>query len=213
MIDTLWGMALALAVFLLAHLAPSAVPGLRQGLRSRLGVMGYRGVFSVIALGGLAWIIVAHMHAPYVELWSSPAWTRLVPLAAMPLVFILFACAQKSPGMRAITRHPMLWGLSLWGLAHIVPNGDAASVMMFGAFALYGLIDMPLADRRIASEEPERWATLSAETSAIPFAAILAGRAQFSLKALGPGRVVGALALYVVVLFIHEHVIGLSALP
>ena len=85
--------------------------------------------------------------------------------------------------------------------------------MMFGAFALYGLIDMPLADRRIASEEPERWATLSAETSAIPFAAIAAGRAQFSLKALGPGRVVGALALYVVVLFIHEHVIGLSALP
>ncbi|MGY8993790.1 MAG: NnrU family protein [Rhodospirillales bacterium] len=61
--------------------------------------------------------------APYEELWSSPGWTRLIPLAAMPLVLIMFACAQKSIGMLAITRHPMLWALFLWAGAHIPVNG------------------------------------------------------------------------------------------
>jgi len=213
MIDTLWGLALALAIFCLAHLAPSGVPGLRAALREKLGLMGYRAIFSVVALGGLAWIILGHMHAPYVELWSAPGWARLIPLAAMPLVMIMFACAQKSKGMRAITRHPMLWAVLLWAGAHIPVNGDAASVMMFGAFALYALIDMPLADRRIAREEPERWATLSAETSALPFVALMGGRATFRLKELGLGRVAGALVLFIVILFAHEHVIGLSPLP
>jgi uncharacterized membrane protein len=213
MIDTLWGLALALAVFCLAHLAPSAVPGLRTALREKLGLGGYRAIFSVIALGSLIWIILGHKYAPYEELWSSPGWTRLIPLAAMPLVMIMFACAQKSKGMRAITRHPMLWAVLLWAGAHIPVNGDAASVMMFGAFALYALIDIPLADRRIAKEDPERWATLSAETSALPFAAIIGGRATFRLKELGLGRVVGALLIFIVILFAHEHVIGLSSLP
>ncbi len=152
------------------------------------------------------------MDAPYILLWDGPDWFRLIPLAVMPLVLILLA-GGSSQGIKHITRHPMLWAVFLWAASHILPNGDAASVMLFGAAILFALIDQPLADARMRREEPGAWAEKSSETSALPFLATLQGRAKPSLKEIGYIRIAAALVLYVVILFAHEHVIGLTALP
>jgi len=213
MIDTLWGLALALAVFFGVHLVPG-VPGLRKALKSSLGDKAYRGIFSVISIGGLVWIVLAHMDAPYVELWAAPNWTRLIPLVVLPFAILLTVCAQKNcDGIKAVTRHPMLWSVVLWALPHIPPNGDAASLMLFGTFALFALIDQPLADARLRREEPERWREIAGSTSAIPFAAAIAGRAKPRFSEIGYRRIGIALVLYVVILFGHEYVIGLSPMP
>ncbi|MDP6590303.1 MAG: NnrU family protein [Alphaproteobacteria bacterium] len=211
MTGSLWSLAIALAIFIGIHLTP-AVPGLRAALIGALGRLPYRGLFSLIAVCGLVWIVFAHMDAPYVALWDAPGWTWLIPLAVIPLALMLVA-GERSPGMRKITRHPMLWSVLLWAAAHIAPNGDAASLMLFGAFALFAVIDQPLADARMRREEPEAWAEKSATSSAIPFLAALQGRARPSLKEIGLVRIGVALVLYLVLLFAHEHVIGFSALP
>ncbi len=208
----LWGLAAALAVFIGIHLMPSTLPGLRAALIGALGRLPYRALFSLTALAGLVWIVFAHMDAPYVELWAAPDWTRLIPLAVMPLALILIA-GERAPGMKKVTRHPMLWAVILWVAAHIAPNGDAASLMLFGTVALFALINQPLSDARKRREEPEEWAEIAATTSALPFATALQGRAKPSLKEIGIRRIVAALVLYLVILFAHEHVIGLSALP
>ena len=85
--------------------------------------------------------------------------------------------------------------------------------MLFGTVALFALINQPLSDARKRREEPEEWAEIAATTSALPFATALQGRAKPSLKEIGIRRIVAALVLYLVILFAHEHVIGLSALP
>ena len=211
MTGSLGSLAIALVLFIGIHLMPG-VPGLRKSLRGALGKQAYRGVFSLIAVGGFVWVIFAHMDAPYTELWAAPGWTRLIPLAVMPLVLVLFASAS-TPGMQKVTRHPQLWALWLWAVSHLLINGDAASVMMFGALALFALIAQPLIDARIRREEPERWAEKFAATSAIPFLAALTGGARPSLKEIGYLRIGAALVLYLVILFAHKHVIGLSALP
>ena len=205
MTGSLWSLAIALALFIGIHLMPG-VPGLRKTLQGALGKQVYRAVFSLIAMGGLVWIVFAHMDAPYRLLWEAPDWTRLIPLAVMPLVLILLA-GMPMPGMRKITRRPLLWALFLWATAHIPTNGDAASLMMFGALALFALIVQPLAD------EPERWAKEFAGTSTIPFLAALNGGARPSLKEIGFPRIGVALMLYLAILFAHKYVIGLSALP
>ena len=211
MIDTLWGLALACVAFFGVHLLPG-VPGLRAVLVARLGRTGYRGAFSLVSACGLGWLIVAHMHAPDVPLWAAPAWTRLVPLAAMLPALVLLV-GTRSEGMQAVTRHPMLWAVLLWALVHIPANGDAAALLLFGGFALYALIAMPLGDGRLRREEPERWRALAETSSALPFAAIAAGRARLSLRAIGTPRLALALLLTLAALFAHAHVIGVSALP
>jgi uncharacterized membrane protein len=212
MIGTLWAVGLAAAVFVGLHLVP-VVPGLRAGLIGAIGRLAYRGLFSLVALGSLAWLIVAHMEAPYVALWEAPAWTALVQLAAMPFACVLAVCAPGNEGIKRVTRHPMLWAVLLWALAHIPANGDGASLILFGAFALFALIDQPLSDARTRREEPARWRELARTTSAIPFAAALAGRSRPRLGEIGLLRIAAGLLLYLVLLFGHGPVIGLSALP
>ena len=211
MTGSLGTLAIALAIFIGMHLVPG-VPGVRAALIGALGKRAYRALFSVISIAGFVWIVFAHMDAPHILLWQGPDWLRLIPFAVMPIVLILLA-GMPSKGMRKITRHPLLWAVVLWATAHIPTNGDAASLMLFGGLALFALIDQPLADARTRREDPEAWAKTSAETSALPFLAALQGRAKPSLKEIGYVRVAAALVIYLIVLFGHEHVIGLSALP
>ena len=56
MIDTLWGLGLASLAFFGAHLVP-VVPGLRARLIAILTPNGYRGLFALIALASLTWLI------------------------------------------------------------------------------------------------------------------------------------------------------------
>ncbi len=213
MTDTFWALGVAAALFFAVHLSPN-VPGLRSRLIAALGVQAYRGLFSLIAAGSLVWMVMAYVGAPYVELWFAPSWVRFVPIGAMPFSIVLLVLTYASPGaVKTITRHPMLWAVALWAIAHIPPNGDIASMVLFGGFAAYAVLAMVLADRRLQREDPTRWSTAAAETSLIPFAAAASGRAQLSLAALGWWKVALGLALYVVVLFAHQHVIGISAAP
>jgi uncharacterized membrane protein len=214
MIDTLWGLGLAAAAFFGVHLVP-VVPGLRARLIAALTRNGYRGLFSLIAAAGIFWLVWAYIRSPYVELWPVMQWARLVPLAAMPIALILLIGAYSAPGeIRKVVRHPMLAGVLVWALAHIPANGDAASLILFGGFALYAALDMPLNDARIAREEPALWAERERTTSLVPFAAILEGRAgRPSLRRLLLGAVVPGLAVYLIALFLHEHIIGFTALP
>ena len=81
------------------------------------------------------------------------------------------------------------------------------------AFALFALIDQPLSDARLWREGPTRWREVVRTTLAVPFAAALAGRDRPQLKEIGLVRISVGLTLYLVFLFAHVPVIGLTALP
>ncbi len=113
-----------------------------------------------------------------------------------------------------MTRHPILWALLIWGLAHIPPNGDLVSVVLFGGMAVFSLAGIPLLDamarRRLGAE---RWGALAKATSVLPFAALLSGRT--SLGPITPHLVsaLAGLALYAwFVLRGHELLIGVDPL-
>ncbi|MGD9539281.1 MAG: NnrU family protein [Alphaproteobacteria bacterium] len=214
MIGTLWGLGLAAIAFFGVHLVP-AVPGLRARLIATLTKNGYRGLFSLLAAAGIVWLVWAYIRAPYVELWPVMPWARLVPLAAMPLALILLVGAYAAPGeIKKIVRHPMLMGVLIWSLAHIPANGDAAGLILFGGFALYAALDMPLNDARIAREEPALWAERQRTTSTLPFVALLQGRAEpLNLGRLLPRAAAPGALVFLALLFLHEHIIGFTALP
>jgi uncharacterized membrane protein len=213
MIDTLWGLALATAAFFGVHLIP-VVPGLRARLIARLTRNGYRGLFSVLSIAAFGWLIVAHRGAD-IELWALGSWARLIPLATMPVALGLLTLVYAAPDeAKKIVRHPMLTAVLLWALAHIVPNGDAASLILFGGAALYALVDMPLNDARVRREEPAVWDVRARTTSVVPFVALLEGRAgRLDSRRVLTRGVLPAVVIYLVILFAHEFVFGRSALP
>jgi uncharacterized membrane protein len=225
------GFAAATAAFLATHVVP-ARPALRRVLRERLGARTYMTLYTVLSIAVFAWLIAAAGRAPHVWLWAFEPWQLWVPNAAMPAACLLAAYGTAAgspfslggrdgarfdperPGIAGITRHPLLWAVTLWAGAHIVPNGDVAHVILFGLFALFGLAGMAVLDARQRRQwGPELWAERTARTSFFPFAALLSGRWHGEGLRADPIRLAAALALYFALLLLHPLIIGVSPMP
>ncbi|MEQ1651534.1 MAG: NnrU family protein [Hyphomicrobium sp.] len=134
-----------LILFLGVHLLPTS-PDVRDGLRDRLGAGTYKAVFSVVSLIGFA-IIVLGYHKMQLNpgknpvLWDPPVWTRHIALLLM-LPSMIFLVASNVPSrIRNAVKHPMLLSIKLWALAHLLANGDVASLLLFGTFLAYAIYD------------------------------------------------------------------------
>lgn len=134
-----------LILFLGVHLLPTS-PDVRDGLRDRLGAGTYKAVFSVVSLIGFA-IIVLGYHKMQLNpgknpvLWDPPVWTRHIALLLM-LPSMIFLVASNVPSrIRTAVKHPMLLSIKLWALAHLLANGDVASLLLFGTFLAYAIYD------------------------------------------------------------------------
>jgi uncharacterized membrane protein len=146
-------LALGLVVFLGGHLVPAA-PGLHDRLVARLGRGPYRLAYSVVSIVGLVLVIwgfgLARAEGPPV-LYDPPTWLRHVTLLLMLPVFVLAAAAYLPGRISAAVRHPLVTAVKLWAFAHLLANGDAASVLLFASFLAWGVVDRISLKRREAA--------------------------------------------------------------
>jgi hypothetical protein len=56
------------------------------------------------------------------------------------------------PGqIKAKLKHPFLVAIKTWALAHLIANGDLASIVLFGSFLAYAVYDRTTLKRRTAT--------------------------------------------------------------
>ena len=185
-----WGeMIAAFALFFLSHSIPVR-PAIKQRITGLIGKRGFTLAYSALSIAVLAWIIAAAGRAPHVELWPWAPWQNMVPIVAMALAFTITALSlgrpnplsfgglnnerfdPAHPGLIGWIRHPLLFALLLWALAHLVPNGDLAHVILFGLFAGFALLGMKIVDRRkqrlLGAQEWQRLASARREIRPTP---------------------------------------------
>lgn len=216
----------ASATWLLTHLGLSSSP-LRPLLVGRIGEGPYRGLYSLIAVGALSWLILAWADAPRTMLLrESSGWLRWIPVLVMPLALILLVGGLSGPnptavgqerqlgsadgvrGVLRITRHPVQWAILLWALTHMAANGDVATLLFTATIAFTSALGMVLIDRRKAREDAEAWSIFAAASSSLPFAAIVAGRNRLVVGEIGLLRIGTALVLYGLALHFHRWIAG-----
>lgn len=221
---------LALLVFLAAHVLP-AQPAVRGRLVMILGQRAYLVVFSVVSLLLLAWLVSTVWRAPTVILWYFAPWQPWVPLLSMPVVCVLatvslgvpnplsFGGARdagfkpRSPGVAGFCRHPLLLALAIWAFAHLVPNGELATVLLFGALGVFALVGMRVLDRRRQRAWGfEHWQALAVATSNVPLLALLRGDWQPRWADFPLLRLLAGFLLYALLLWLHPHLFGVPAL-
>lgn len=220
---------IAAAAFLLAsHYGISSTP-LRAALVRRLGERPYLALYALIALAAIVWLCRAYATAPYVQLWPTTAPGALVPLIVVPFALVLLVAGVSGPnptsvgqaaavdepeavrGALRITRHPVMWAIALWGLSHLVPNGDAASLVFFGSLSALALIGTLLLDAKYAARQGAAWQKFARTTSNLPLAAIAAGRQRLRLAEIGWIRIAAALLVYVALMAAHPWLFGVPA--
>lgn len=135
-------MILGLALWSAGHLFPICAPGARAAAVDRLGEGPYKGLFALVALIAVVLMVAGYRQAEFVNLWFPPAWTvHLNNLLMLIAVFLLGAKHARSSA-RHYVRHPMLAGVVLWAVAHLMVNGDLASLLLFGGLLAWAVVAM-----------------------------------------------------------------------
>jgi uncharacterized membrane protein len=200
---------------------------LRDSVVARIGERPFRGLFSLLTILAIVFLVRAWRGAETTPLWYAPEWLRWVLVAVMLAAFVLLvasvsrrnptmvggetAMAQSPRGIQRVTRHPMLWSYALWAAAHVIGNGDTAAIVFFGTFLVTAIAGMPSIDAKLARRDPAAWQTLSAATSIVPFVAIAQGRNRFVPSEIGWLMLLIGVVAWVVVLRLHPWLFGVAA--
>jgi uncharacterized membrane protein len=167
---------LGLALFIGTHLFTTRRET-RRGLIERFGENGYKLAYSALAAIGLILIIAgfgAARAAGPPQLWDPPdAFRHLALILNLP-IFVLFLAAYLPGQIKQRTKHPMLLAVKLWAFAHLLANGDLASVILFGSILAWGVLARIAAKRREAVEgAPDRSGPLRNDLIAVVLGLIL----------------------------------------
>ncbi len=218
-------LAIAVAIFVLSHVGISSTH-LRSWLKGRLGERPYLGLYSLLSVALLVWVVLAWQAAPIVVLWEPATFWRHLPYGVMAVCCILLVGGQTAPnpslpgrridaawrphGVLTLTRHPMMWAIGLWALVHMAANGDLASLILFGSMAALALGGTVLIDTRKAREVPTEWQAVRAQTSNLPLLALLQGRSRPGPAGPWAVALLGGIVLYVMLLLLHPYIAGVS---
>lgn len=141
-------LVLGLALWWVSHLYPIYMAEHRAGVMARLGKGPYRGLFSLVSLAAVALMVIGYRQADFVNLWYPPAWTvHLNNLLMLLAIFLVDARMFASPVKHHI-RHPMLTAVKTWAVAHLLVNGDLASVILFGGLLAWAVVAVIGSNRR-----------------------------------------------------------------
>lgn len=222
-------LALAAFIFVALHILPAI--SARETLIRKIGDPAYMGLFSLASFLSLAWMVYAYGQAPASEpLWVTGAAIRWATAVLMLLPFILLLCGtlsenptsvlgkdalksrKKWTNVFAITRHPVMWATAIWALLHLVNRPDATSALFFGSLAFLALAGSLQQEVRKRREFGKAWDNFANQTSFVPFAGIMSGKANLSIRDLGGWPVALSVLLWAAGLYFHDSLFGASAL-
>ncbi len=145
-----------LVLFLGAHSVQIVAGTWRARMIARLGKGPWMGLYTLVSLGGLVMVghgyTLAHGAAP---LWLPAKGSVHATFGLVWLAFILVVAAYW-PGnhIKHWVRDPMVAGVGLWALGHLLVNATPAALWLFGGFLVWALVDFVSLRRRGSSRGP-----------------------------------------------------------
>lgn len=121
-----------------------------QGVVASLGAGPYKGLYSLLTMAGFIALVWGYATLkPWIQLADPPSFMRHVAMALMvPAIVLLVAAYVPTGFIKKAVKHPMLTAVKIWALAHLLVNWDVGSLILFGSFLGFGVIDRIALKRR-----------------------------------------------------------------
>ncbi len=178
-------------IWSLAHLSPCLFPDTRYRLQKKLGENPYRGLFSLVILGSLVLIVFGWKSAIPTAVYAPPLASGPATSALILIGFVLFFSSQVPGNIKRFIRHPQMTGTLLWGVAHLLTNGDSRSVTLFGSLTIWAVLEVLMINRRDGDWQKPGPAAISYDVISV---------------------VIG-LVTFAAVLYFHTTLFGVSPVP
>ncbi len=141
-------LALGVVLWAAAHLSTTLRLGFRDALIEKLDENKYKGLFSLVMVAAIALIVVGWRSTDSIHVYDPPLWNSPLMIVLMWISIFLFGAARAPNNVKRFLRHPQLTGVIVWAGAHLLANGDNRSLVLFGGFGLWALIEIVLINRR-----------------------------------------------------------------
>jgi len=185
---------IGLIIFLASHSCRIFAESWRNQMIDRIGEVKWKGLYTIISLIGFIVMVIGYGQARQntIVLWQPNAFLIYIALALNLIAFIFLAGSSPSNNaIRLKLKHPMILGVKVWALAHLISNGTLVNLILFGAFLLWAVLDFRSARKRPV-HIPEQ--------------------AQVSTKATVITIASGVILWVVFIFGLHQYLIGVSPL-
>ncbi len=140
-------MIVGILLWVAAHFFKRVLPGARAAMERVMGAGPARGAIAGVIALSIVLMVVGFRAEPYAPVYTPlPGMGHLNNLLMLVALFLSGAGNSKGRA-RAWLRHPMLWSVVIWSGAHLLVNGDLASIVLFGSLGVWAVVQMLLINR------------------------------------------------------------------
>ena len=126
-----------------AHLFKRIAPD----ARARLGNAG-RPLMALLLLTSVVLMTLGYQQASTTVWWGrQTAWVG-VNNVLVYLGFYFIAGSQVGARVAGVIRHPQLTAVKLWAVAHLLVNGDSASLLLFGGLLVWAVLEVVIINKQ-----------------------------------------------------------------
>jgi uncharacterized membrane protein len=144
-------LVLGLVIFLGVHSTRVFADGWRSAQLARLGEKGWKGLYTLASVVGLVMLVWGYGVARQtpVPLWTPVVGLRHLASLLTLLAFVLIAAVYvPRNSLKARIGHPMVVGVKVWALSHLLANHTLADLLLFGGFLVWAVLCFRAARRR-----------------------------------------------------------------
>lgn len=150
-----------LILFFGVHSVRIVAPGSRANIVSRYGEGAWKGIYSLVSIISFIMIVMGYPDAKAALgfVWAPPTWTKHIAVVLMLPALIFLVAAYVPSKLKAKLKHPMLAGIKVWALAHLLANGLGVHMVLFGSFLAWAVVDRIAVKRRGGADPkaPSGW--------------------------------------------------------
>jgi uncharacterized membrane protein len=143
---------IGMLLFFGTHLVPN-ITGVRAGLVSVFGEKVYMLGYTVLSLVGIILMFMGRSRADFELLWVAPEWLQIITMIFMFASLYCLLAMFMPTNVKKWVHHPMLTFMLLFGVGHILSNGDVAALVFFGSLAIFSLFKIISLSKRVPSED------------------------------------------------------------
>ncbi|SFE30201.1 NnrU family protein [Roseivivax sediminis] len=143
-------LVLGIALWVAAHLFKRVAPE----RRAAMGDKG-KGAVAVALLVALVLIVLGYRGAPFINVWTPPAFMVHINNLLMLVAVFVYGMSATTGRLRGKMRHPQLTAVKIWAVAHLLVNGDLASIILFGSMLAWAVAEVIVINRSEAWVRPE----------------------------------------------------------
>ena len=124
--------------------------------RAKLGDPG-KGLVALAIVASIVIMYFGYGNAEFIPVWNTPGWTVHLNNVLMILALWVYGSSAAKGGKvwpANKIRHPQLTGFKIWAAAHLLVNGDLASIILFGGLLAWAVGSVILINRAEPAWEP-----------------------------------------------------------